>query len=1243
MNSNNTVSYNYEFYSPTGGGDKSVIKLRSGNAVIGTYSAGNTISVPSAYRQSQDLSLEIVPMDSNNNVAQKIVTVPVTESESYLLLDFADGESNDIGTKSGYTTSIANEGVGGTKGALNVSMSTDNASPKFDVALRKGYSYDISMWIKAAQAVKNSTVSVVFNQTLADTSLNASDVYYEKVLTLDQSLTQGDWVYAYGTIVNYDGKTTAVVNGVSGKYEVLPKGEMSIKIGDGTIANTVSSGSALGYAIDDLTVMPREYKGDQSTDENYLIPLGECEAFKTGEGTYNVDYSSKVMNGDAEKVLTRIMAPYKNRYVIAGLFDDASNEGTLQVSASAFDDAKMLLNAKDWSQHYSSPLEIIIRQPEKPVITVVAEFDQTVWGKDMDKLTATVYYNNLSGENTLNALCATYDENNKLITSDVKPLPLSNGEGQVKLSMNATSESKKARVFFWDENFAPIKSDTTPIVKNEDANFIYVSTKGSDEADGGFKTPVATIEKALEKQAALASSKDTYIILMQGNHTRRDFKEELKITNEHTANGKLTITSYDKNDQGVISGGYDLTGKFTNLYRDGIYYAEVDLSEFGLNRAPRDLFVNGTRATKARSADLTSVKSTLTYKKKNNSPENTELEVVDPGHLESTDLNLYNFAKPEDLEFVFYALWTNHRCQVETMELTTNSEGQNVVKFNMDPKGWNVLCNLSHTMGYCEYKLVSEDPNVYETTKNVAYPPRYVENALELLDQEGEWYIDYNENGLSRVYYKPRTSLGESIETDKIIVPVVDNYKFKDYDGYTNPYGACLVNVEGTQANNVKNLTFDSVTFAHTTWTRPSTELAHPDRQDNKMGDNAADPEGAVDIQYAEDITIKNCDFTKLGISGLRLVKGVKDCDISGNEFYDIAGGAAILGLTGVYESDQRYWFRNPKAGDEVDSVEFKNNYIHHVAREYRGAAAVTIGYPSNSLVAHNEIAFIPYSGIHMGYEWNSRVINPETGVAETRTNLTTDIKDNYFHDLFYSGVYDGGSIYTIGLTGGTPKDQLEISGNYTERIGAGAASYYNDQGSTHYNVHGNVTDLSDSKAEVCFTTGGEKEVSSCMFINMDETVDRYDHYLTWGTNYTNLRRDFRSVYVSSDDTITWEDTTVINDLKADLRTKAIIDNAGIEPEYRNNFRSGLQNMMVIDEVTLSVGDVINNTPFYITGKTTEYKNNALSCHVSSSNSSVATATESQITARGAGQAIITYTVLENGIYRTVTTKVTVE
>lgn len=1391
----NEVNYSYDFTSS--GTDESIIKLKDGNKVLGTYSYGDTITVSDEYKSSPELGLEIVPIDSNANVAISNVKVPLNYSSSYLVADFENGENIDVANSSSCITSVTDkgQGAGGSDYALDVSVKNNYATPKFNVALRKGYSYDVSMWIKASQDLLKNQAWVIFTQTPSDPSVTGTK-YYEQALTLDETLLASNgWVYAHTVIENFNGKM--------GGTDVIPIGTMSIRLGDGIVANTTGT-SSIDFLVDDITVMPREkyvtegmdlytfdvtkpvsstvynadgfrtgqatgtvkvpettvtiagetlgnylqvvgsgnynqilkrdvnikngisydlyfwakadndaaiglapkvhltrtYKADDEggttkkeesatilsvtdssgtyttsssfgvTDEwrlykarfrkdavcsdellsglliyrlsdsssvtnlnfsmgNFkIVPVTDninaldgytnsiATAFKTGNNTYNIDYSSSVPYGDVSNVITRIMLPYKNSHVIRYTAYDWQNEGEIQLSADEIKGAKMLVTAKDRDEGFGDTADISIQVPDDAQLIAVAEFDQPVWGKDMDTLTATVYYNNLSGASTLNALCATYDEYNKLITSDVQSLPLSNGEGQVKLSMDATSESKTARVFLWDENFAPIKSDTTPIIKNEDANFIYVATDGNNEAEGGFNSPVATIEKALEKHVALASAKDTYIVLMQGNHMQ---SKELNITNAHTTNGKLTITSYDKNDKGVISGGYKVP-VFTDANEDGIYEATVNITDFGLTEAPRQLYVNGTKATRARSGILTDFKNTTTYYyEKANLP---ALETV--GHLETTDLSYLTYSKKDDLEFVFYGSWAMARCQVKNVVEGTNSQGQRIAKFIMDEPGWWYLTARRYTSG---------------SVASGGYPPRYVENALELLDEEGEWYLNTGNNTL---YYKPRAN--EDMATAEVILPVIDNYS------------ECLVNIEGTSEANVKNLTFDSVTFAHTTWTRPSTKLGHADIQNNSIlghkditidsppasgalgyGNN---PEGAIDLKYTNNVNFENCTFTKLGITGVRLTEGVKNSNITGNEFYDISGSAIAIGLTGV-KGVAANTFRNPEEAKKIDSIDFSNNYVHHVATEYNGAAALSVGFPSNSIISHNEIAFIPYTGMHIGWGWEDGFKFPGTNTNETSTNLTLDITNNYIHDLFQGKIYDGGAIYTLGRSGGTAADKNKIEGNFIENIGPGAATIYNDQGSTGYEVYNNVSDTSDSWSDVCVTTGDTRGTSNSCNVNVKSTTKEYN--LDWHDNYTTVVKRMLSSGAQNDATSSFEQLNLVKDLKNNATTKAIIDNAGIESEYRNNFRSGLQNMMVINEITLSVGESVNNAPFYITGKDTSYKNNSLQCDVSSSNNSVATATQDKITARAKGEAIITYTVLENGIYRTVTTKVTVE
>jgi hypothetical protein len=76
----------------------------------------------------------------------------------------------------------------------------------------------------------------------------------------------------------------------------------------------------------------------------------------------------------------------------------------------------------------------------------------------------------------------------------------------------------------------------------------------------------------------------------------------------------------------------------------------------------------------------------------------------------------------------------------------------------------------------------------------------YFENAREMLDQRGEWYLDRAAGVLS---YKPRS--GEEPAQARVTAPRL----------------ACLIAVKGTPDRPVRNLHFRGLCFAHTGWSLP--------------------------------------------------------------------------------------------------------------------------------------------------------------------------------------------------------------------------------------------------------------------------------------------------------------------------------------------------------------------------------------------------------------------------------------
>ena len=89
--------------------------------------------------------------------------------------------------------------------------------------------------------------------------------------------------------------------------------------------------------------------------------------------------------------------------------------------------------------------------------------------------------------------------------------------------------------------------------------------------------------------------------------------------------------------------------------------------------------------------------------------------------------------------------------------------------------------------------------------------PAYAENALELLDQPGEWYLD---RPAREVYYKPLP--GEDLAKVAVTAPAVQK----------------LVELSGSVDQPVHNLRFEGITFADSSWLEPS-RVGHIDVQAN--------------------------------------------------------------------------------------------------------------------------------------------------------------------------------------------------------------------------------------------------------------------------------------------------------------------------------------------------------------------------------------------------------------------------
>ena len=277
-----------------------------------------------------------------------------------------------------------------------------------------------------------------------------------------------------------------------------------------------------------------------------------------------------------------------------------------------------------------------------------------------------------------------------------------------------------------------------------------------------------------------------------------------------------------------ISGGVTVTG--WSDQGGGLWRAACSL-------AFRQMYVNDTRCVRARDPNLGSYNALQSWNT------GSSQQTVANGHVPSTP-----WARLSEVELVILGKGVN-----QSNQRVTSANASTDVIVGTDPAKSRLFVQ--------------------------AYPPKesgakyFFENALEFLDQAGEFYLDTVNDFL---YYRPRA--GQNMATAVVRVPQVER----------------LVSVIGTNAATpVHDLQFYGLTFEHATWALAST--------DGFVGDQASTyflttlpsdeitsyPSGrmaaAVYVYDADDIRFERCLFRNCGADGLHFYRGVRDSQIIGN------------------------------------------------------------------------------------------------------------------------------------------------------------------------------------------------------------------------------------------------------------------------------------------------------------------------------------------------------------------------
>ena len=294
----------------------------------------------------------------------------------------------------------------------------------------------------------------------------------------------------------------------------------------------------------------------------------------------------------------------------------------------------------------------------------------------------------------------------------------------------------------------------------------------------------------------------------------------------------------------------------------------------------------------------------------------------------------------------------------------------------------------------------------------------HFENAIEMLDRPGEWFLD---TAAGKLHYRPRD--GEDMTRALVIAPVLTQ----------------LVQIRGVAGKPVRNVHFTGITLTATDWPIPAggyqgIQACHY----NTAGSPAGRIPAAVDFQFAEACSVEDGALLHLGGCGVELGEGCVDNLVQGNRISDVAGNGVNVG-GGV-----------PK-GNRV-----ANNHVFDCGRSFYGAVGIWVGIAERTTVAHNLVHDLPYTGISIGWEWSTRPTPCRENVVEA----------NHVYNVM-NRLCDGGCIYTLGWQPGTV-----IRGNHLHDVhrsqfaqGAPNNGMFIDEGSKGYSFENNV--IYDTAAEL--------------------------------------------------------------------------------------------------------------------------------------------------------------------------------
>ncbi len=491
------------------------------------------------------------------------------------------------------------------------------------------------------------------------------------------------------------------------------------------------------------------------------------------------------------------------------------------------------------------------------------------------------------------------------------------------------------------------------------AEDFYVDPVSGNNANNGtsLATAFKTIERARQAVDAINGSmtEDITVHLRGGIHR---LSSTLTLgSGDSGTNGFAVIYRNYGSEVPVLHGGVDLSGGW--VLHDSV---KNIFKKTGVTTQFRQLTVNASSTIRARTPNQTNPETLGPYLTMVGIDPAAQEAIVPRAPIEGWR----SVTGLANVEVVMHPHWYQYRGRVDDRPAAEGGSYQNAtqVRFKFQsPENGSIFAKGDSFWNSATYPV-----------------PYFVENSIDFLDAEGEWFLD---TAADTLYYKPRPA--ESMPSATIEAPVLER----------------LIQISGSSSGNkVRNVRFEGLTLTQTGWNGPSTKGSAMTQGSRELVQPFA-KHGAITVQYADNLDIAFCKFRFLGFTAISYVKGVTGGSIRNCDFRWLSGNGIVIHDDGN---------QNPTAGEECQNIRIVNNGIYRFGQQYSNGIGIVSYFVKRMLIADNEICYGPYMGTQTG---------GQTGGHEEAGMKDNILRNNYVHHVmqFHD---DGAAFYTLGRQQGT-------------------------------------------------------------------------------------------------------------------------------------------------------------------------------------------------------------------------------